>query len=682
MIEPRDPDIYYDEDEEFSKNQSPLLKPHRPRIRPESPQFGPWTSSGDTFPDNDWALDILQYSENPELEISHSDPKSDLSMSINTMDESQPQADFLSLAETPKKTLRAAARATTLTEIDEGLLSFRPKGEYNSRDTPLARAPYSRATSPATSVPIADIPTPPADPFYTPVTPFPIPGTKTRRLRNARTRKRYKLLVVIEGLSGSSEVLALPDTGSDENIISLDLVRATGLSLIYINKLCTTFVLANGKTVQSIGQVVTKLAFARPSAGSPAMDCLFHVFQTLVVPLIVGMGFLEETETLTAHRDRLFEELMPAMQNLSVSSVGRPRRQLLCQIDQHVSLATADTGSDLDLVSPEFATSKNFDIAPAFEKIEFADGSFGMTCGVIEATLRIGSSDLGRGLLSSWNATTIERDFYILDNLTSSIVIGIDTLQELGVFSQKSECLFSSANTDDGGPDANVIRYVGRFESVCKETWRKFKEMFGGAVRNNNTGIEGIRERQAAILFDDQRENARREEARKCISGMEGSLKERAQVSEDQSIEEYEIQREQRLAKTAEIAAKAYPFLCLHPGCNVSFQTQYLLDSHANTHSKSHRYYCPVARCPRAEGGKGFRRKNEMIRHGLVHEGLDYTCPFCPDREHKYRVPNNLRRHVRVHHTDKDRNDPALQDVLYGGSHLLSKALTSEQRLK
>lgn len=39
-------------------------------------------------------------------------------------------------------------------------------------------------------------------------------------------------------------------------------------------------------------------------------------------------------------------------------------------------------------------------------------------------------------------------------------------------------------------------------------------------------------------------------------------------------------------------------------------------------------------------------------------------------------------RHVRVHHTDKDRNDPALQDVLYGGSHLLSKALTSEQRLK
>ncbi|KAH6980498.1 hypothetical protein EDB80DRAFT_783577 [Ilyonectria destructans] len=34
--------------------------------------------------------------------------------------------------------------------------------------------------------------------------------------------------------------------------------------------------------------------------------------------------------------------------------------------------------------------------------------------------------------------------------------------------------------------------------------------------------------------------------------------------------------------------------------------------------------------CPRAEGGKGFKRKNEMIRHGLVHNSPGYVCPFCP----------------------------------------------------
>ena len=57
-----------------------------------------------------------------------------------------------------------------------------------------------------------------------------------------------------------------------------------------------------------------------------------------------------------------------------------------------------------------------------------------------------------------------------------------------------------------------------------------------------------------------------------------------------------------------------------------------------------------------------------------------YTCPFCPDREHKYPRPDNLQRyvalisyclleltevrHVRIHHVDRDRDDPQLRDVL------------------
>jgi hypothetical protein len=42
----------------------------------------------------------------------------------------------------------------------------------------------------------------------------------------------------------------------------------------------------------------------------------------------------------------------------------------------------------------------------------------------------------------------------------------------------------------------------------------------------------------------------------------------------------------------------------------------------------------------------GFKRKNEMIRHGLVHDSPGYVCPFCPDREHKYPRPDNLQRWV------------------------------------
>ncbi|KAH6849801.1 hypothetical protein B0I37DRAFT_352359 [Chaetomium sp. MPI-CAGE-AT-0009] len=106
-------------------------------------------------------------------------------------------------------------------------------------------------------------------------------------------------------------------------------------------------------------------------------------------------------------------------------------------------------------------------------------------------------------------------------------------------------------------------------------------------------------------------------------------------------------------------------YVCKVPGCNApAFQTQYLLNSHANVHSSARPHYCPIPGCPRAEGGKGFKRKNEMIRHGLVHESPGYICPFCPDRDHRYPRPDNLQRHVRVHHVDKDKDDPLLRDVL------------------
>ncbi|CZS95771.1 uncharacterized protein RCO7_08767 [Rhynchosporium graminicola] len=106
-------------------------------------------------------------------------------------------------------------------------------------------------------------------------------------------------------------------------------------------------------------------------------------------------------------------------------------------------------------------------------------------------------------------------------------------------------------------------------------------------------------------------------------------------------------------------------FQCNYQGCGAApFQTQYLLNSHRNVHSQNRPHYCSVKGCPRSEGGKGFKRKNEMIRHGLVHDSPGYVCPFCPDREHKYPRPDNLQRHVRVHHVDKDKDDAQLRDVL------------------
>jgi len=104
-------------------------------------------------------------------------------------------------------------------------------------------------------------------------------------------------------------------------------------------------------------------------------------------------------------------------------------------------------------------------------------------------------------------------------------------------------------------------------------------------------------------------------------------------------------------------------FECDYPGCTtLPFHTHYLLkyvcpsmlaiwsnhhSSHVNVHSSPTPHYCPVKDCPRGKGGTGFRRKNELIRHSLIHQVPGYICPYCPDREHKYPRPDDLQRYVK-----------------------------------
>ncbi|TGZ83788.1 hypothetical protein EX30DRAFT_91561 [Ascodesmis nigricans] len=131
------------------------------------------------------------------------------------------------------------------------------------------------------------------------------------------------------------------------------------------------------------------------------------------------------------------------------------------------------------------------------------------------------------------------------------------------------------------------------------------------------------------------------------------------------SIDESKVRTPGRRSRGGSNVPPGGGFRCDYLGCKAApFQTQYLLNSHANVHSQERPHYCPVPDCPRGITGKGFKRKNEMIRHGLVHDSPGYICPFCPQREHKYPRPDNLQRHVRVHHMDKDKDDPLLREVL------------------
>jgi hypothetical protein len=59
-------------------------------------------------------------------------------------------------------------------------------------------------------------------------------------------------------------------------------------------------------------------------------ECIFFVFQKLAVLIIMGMEFLEKTETLSKHRDCLVEEIVPILQDFRVQAVGQPKKKKAC----------------------------------------------------------------------------------------------------------------------------------------------------------------------------------------------------------------------------------------------------------------------------------------------------------------------------------------------------------------
>ncbi|OIW31970.1 hypothetical protein CONLIGDRAFT_629660 [Coniochaeta ligniaria NRRL 30616] len=518
-----------------------------------------------------------------------------------------------------------------------------------------------------------------------------------------RQRTRCALPIIIGRDADTVEVMSCADSGSDESIISLEFSKLAGLKIQKPKNEPKRFSIANGRIVEAIGEVHAKCSFAAgSSARASIFDCVFHVFSSLAVPVIVGMDFLQQTETLSKHRDRLVEELVPATRALRVNSVGRPRQNLLCRLDSYVGCAITDTGSDLDLVSPEFARSRAFNIEPAHEELEFADCSIGHTSGIIKASFSVGDfSDL-EGFLPRGEA--IDLEFYLLDDLHADILLGQGTIEELNIFGLHAESFIPSISRL-GESDVSIIRHIGRLERFVSKSWNKLNN--GVPTETSKNSPDPNIDFEAKLSLHDQSENARREAARSEIETLTGPAKLEAQEKEAMRIREFEEERAQLLRCQSELtttmtrlgsasdndtsylpssegdagsavvrtnrshrrlasdSAGSYIFPIVGSSAP-GFQTQYLLNFHANVHAPSYpRLFCPVDSCTGPQGGRGFNCTKEMIQY-LVHGDLTlgFVCPFCTDREHTYPRLDQLQRHVRVFHKDKDKDDPVLQLVL------------------
>ncbi|KAI1402247.1 hypothetical protein F4819DRAFT_455526 [Hypoxylon fuscum] len=307
-------------------------------------------------------------------------------------------------------------------------------------------------------------------------------GINRRSVLRVQRRKVLPILFEKDGMPFS--ILACPDTGSDDNIISLEMARCLGLPIEPYQPTDGYFCMANGRAIRSVGIMITNCSFG---TGTPCeeLQCVFHVFSTLAVPLIMGLQFLELTETWTRHRDRLVEEATPTVQVPRVCSVGGPKKSLACDLDGYASLANVDTGSDLDFVSEAYARARGFHIEESSILVMFADGSTGLTCGVIRTAFAVRATGDVKG------ESLIDIDFFVLAGLSSDVLIGQDTIEKLNIFTVYSDSFVPSIPRS-GEPDINIIRYIGKMERKLKKKLHK--------MRNHQAEVPGMSIRAAIFV--------------------------------------------------------------------------------------------------------------------------------------------------------------------------------------
>ncbi|KAF3017423.1 hypothetical protein E8E14_005673 [Neopestalotiopsis sp. 37M] len=212
-------------------------------------------------------------------------------------------------------------------------------------------------------------------------------------LASTMARRRLGIPLSLPGRYGEMTVMSCADTGADENTMTLKEADRLGLKVTSDAEDLKEFCLANGKIIRSLGKAILPCKFSQGYASPDALVTVFYVFQTLVEPIIMGLKFLELTETLNKHRDRLVELEVPPNQPLRVLAMGALRRNLVCRLAKNTVFANADSGSDLDFMSGKYARTHSLALIPNAELIELADGTRVTTSGVVKLPLSVGELD-------------------------------------------------------------------------------------------------------------------------------------------------------------------------------------------------------------------------------------------------------------------------------------------------
>lgn len=259
--------------------------------------------------------------------------------------------------------------------------------------------------------------------------------------------------------------MAVPDTGTSINAISYAaLSRLNSREVIALEDDSAkpeSHRLGDGRLINSIEQIWLHCAFPEANGAAEVSTLLFRVYDALAigVSVIIGEPFLKASETLTKYTGRLKQRCLPLGHPPRVMSLQPRKTYMRVYINSLMAYAYADTGSEVDLISSQYAARRGFeihDITLDERWVAFADGEIRSLRGKVRIKFElppppethradlggVGKDDAGLAEkkrrcgvdLDGPKKPTQLTDFYVLDSLDCDVLLGQVLLDAIDAF--------------------------------------------------------------------------------------------------------------------------------------------------------------------------------------------------------------------------------------------------------
>ena len=347
-----------------------------------------------------------------------------------------PMQDFLSLA-------ASQARASSIKAGQDEMAAIGPM----LRTPPRSRRASTRGHSPGLSFVVSD------------VMDLQKLGASTASQGNPISTPVFQLPGTIEGII----VKALPDTGSSQNVIDKNIVQSLFASIPVrpVSKSANNLLVApDRQPIPCIGIISLSWMF---KGESKEYRLWFHVVENCSQCVIIGNGFLKQTETMSLkHRHRLEvtkpSEPFTSPDHLLSKGVNEARqavclRQLvLGHINNTEMAASLDTGCEANLMSIDYAKSLKTIIMPlpmSEQQVKYADGRRGDILGQVEVDWSF----------SDKSDRAVKVIFYVLRTCIHPVIFGEQFILSEDPWAYHKPALIDSE--PEPAPEPAIIGVVG-----------------------------------------------------------------------------------------------------------------------------------------------------------------------------------------------------------------------------